>query len=77
MSFKYETKGGAPSEAETYSRLIENLKIAAQDAYTLGHLIKSQGKRHELKGQGFLAIGEMLELISRKVTDLATKGILQ
>jgi len=77
MSFSYETRSGLPSEADTYARLMDHLRRAAQDAFTLGHIIKAQGSAHEVKGQGFLAIGEMLELTAKKVTDLATRGILQ
>lgn len=68
----YETIGGMPSEPITYSRLIDRLRGASEDAYTLGHLMKANGD--DFRGQGFLAIGQMLELTCTNVTKLAMKG---
>jgi hypothetical protein len=70
-----ETEAGTFSEAITYSRLIEHLKLAAEDAYLLGHNMKANDDL--LRGQGFLAIGQMLEIVCTNVTDLATKGLRQ
>jgi hypothetical protein len=70
-----ETEAGAFSEGITYSRLIEHLKLAAEDCYLLGHYKKANGS--ELIGQGFLGVGQLLEQVCLRVTDLATKGIRQ
>lgn len=72
---KYETLGGLPSEPITYSRLIEHLKLAAEAAYTLGHIKKANDD--DLIGTGFLGIGQLLERTCIQVTELATKGIRQ
>lgn len=69
----YETKGGNLSSADTFSQLIEYLRLAEEACYTLGHYYKSVDDWH--KGQGFLAIGEMLRMTSTNVTNLATKAI--
>lgn len=69
----YETKGGALSSAETYSQLIEHLRLAEEGCYTLGHFYKAQDDWH--KGQGFLAIGEMLHMTIINITKLATHGL--
>lgn len=72
---RYETLGGQADEAATYSRLTEHLRLAAEAAYVLGHLRKANDD--DLIGQGFLAIGQLLEVAVKNVTDLATKGRLQ
>lgn len=69
----YETRGGQISEADTFSQLLEHLRLAEEAAYTLGHLSKMQGD--DLRGQGFLAIGEMFKLTIINVTNLATKSL--
>ena len=71
----YETVGGQASEAITYSRLIEHLKLAAECAMVLGHLRKANDDA--VIGSGFLGIGELLEKTCAQVTQLATKGIRQ
>lgn len=69
---KYETVGGQASEAVTYSRLIEHLRLAAECCYTLGHLRKANDDH--LIGSGFLGIGQLLEKVCTNVTNLAMKG---
>jgi hypothetical protein len=71
----YETKAGIFSEAETYAQLIEYLKLSAECAYSIGHHKKAND--NDLRGQGFLAIGQMLERVCVSVTDLATRGLRQ
>lgn len=71
----YETEGGQVSEAVTYSRLIEHLRLAAECCYVLGHVRKANGD--ELIGSGFLGIGQLLERMVGQVTQLAMKGKLQ
>ena len=71
---KYETEGGQASEAVTYSRLIEHLRLAAECCYVLGHLRKANGD--DLIGTGFLGIGQLLERMVTSVTHLATRGKL-
>lgn len=72
---RYETIGGQASEAITYSRLTEHLKLAAEAAMVLGHLRKANDD--ELIGTGFLGIAQLLEKTCMQVTELATKGIRQ
>ena len=69
----YETRAGYLSEADTFSQLLEHLRMAEEACYTLGHLAKMQGD--DLKGQGWLAIGEMYKLSQTNVTNLATKSL--
>lgn len=69
---RYETEGGQASEAITYSRLCEHLRLAAEACYVLGHLRKANGD--ELIGTGFLGIGQLLERAVTQVTSLATRG---
>lgn len=70
-----ETEAGNLSEATTYSQIIEHLRLASEACYTMGHYLKSNDD--DLKGQGFLAIGQMLEKCVVTTTQLATKGIRQ
>lgn len=72
---RYETSGGQASEAMTYSRLVEHLRLASECCYTLGHLRKANGD--DLIGTGFLGIGQLLEKMVDRVTDLATGKRLQ
>jgi hypothetical protein len=66
----YETEAGQASEAITYSRLTEHLRLAAEACYVLGHLRKANGD--EIIGSGFLGIGQLLERMVGQVTKLAT-----
>lgn len=72
---RYETEAGQASEAITYSRLCEHLRLAAEACYVLGHLRKANDD--ELIGTGFLGIGQLLDKMVGQVTLLATKGRLQ
>ena len=73
----YETRAGQVSEADTFTKLLEYLRLAEESCYTLGHITKAQGSAHELRGQGWLAVGEMLKLTQTQITKLATGRILQ
>lgn len=70
----YETRAGYISKADTFSQLIEHLRLAEEACYLLGHLNKADDE--ELIGQGWIAVGEMMKLTIRNVTNLATKGRL-
>lgn len=72
---KYETIGGNLSEQVTYGQLVEHLRLAAEASYALGHYKKANDD--DMTGQGFLAIGQLLERAVIQVTNLATKGRLQ
>ena len=72
---RYETKGGNLDESATYLQLIEHLRLAAEASYALGHFKKANDDK--LIGQGFLAIGQMLERCVEQVTALATGKLLQ
>lgn len=69
----YETRGGYISEADTFAQLLEHLRLAEEGAYMLGHLYKAQGD--DMRGQGFLAIGEMFKLTQVNITNMATKSL--
>lgn len=69
----YDTEAGNLSSAGTYSQLIEHLRLAEEACYVLGHFYKAQDDW--VKGQGFLAIGEMLHKTSINITALATRGL--
>lgn len=71
---KYETIAGQASESETFSRLLEHLRLACECAYTIGHLRKANDDT--LIGTGFLGIGQLLERMVGQVTTLITKGRL-
>jgi len=68
---KYETKAGQFSEGETYSQLVEYLRLASEAAYAIGH--NSKANDDWTRGQGFLAVGQMLEKTTNMVTKLATQ----
>jgi hypothetical protein len=61
------------TEAEVFTHLSEQLRLAEEAAYILGHYYKAQDD-FEL-GQGFLAVGEMLRMTQINIMNLATKGL--
>ena len=65
----YETLAGHLDESGTHMQLIEHLRKAAEAAYIIGHFKKANGDK--LIGQGFLAIGQLLEKTVEQVTKLA------
>ena len=71
----YETKGGAFSEGETFAQLVEYLRLAAEAAYTIGH--HNNSHNNTMRGDGFVQVGKMLEVIRNNVTKFATTGRLQ
>jgi hypothetical protein len=73
---RYETKGGTIDESATYLQLIEHLRLAAEAAYILDHYRKANDS-HPIIGQGFLAVGQMLEKTVESVTMLATGKLKQ
>lgn len=72
---KYETVAGQASESATFGVLLEHLRLGAECCYTIGHLRKANDDA--LVGQGWLAIGQLLERMVTQVTNLAMKGIHQ
>lgn len=65
------TIGGHASEADTFTQLLEHLRLAEEGAAVIGHLRKANGD--DLTGQGWVAISEMLHLMVINVTNFATK----
>lgn len=59
-----------PSRGETFSKLLEYLRKAQEEAATLAHL---EADNDKFKSQGWLAVSEMLGNTVRGVTRLATK----
>jgi hypothetical protein len=72
LRLPYETKAGSFDEAASFLQLIEYLRLAAEAAYAIGHSRKANDDK--LTGQGFLAVGQMLEMTAKNVTSLATQG---
>ena len=70
---KYEIMAGKVDEAATFQRLTEHLKYASEASYIIGHIRKWNGD--EPIGDGFLAIGQMLELMVGQVTKLANRRL--
>lgn len=67
---QYETKGGVPSIADTYAKVMDLFRQLEEQCYMLGHLHKAND--NELVGQGFLAVGEMMKMSQVNVINLAT-----
>jgi hypothetical protein len=62
-----------PTKSEVYSRLMEHLRLAQEDAATLGHLTIDESP---MTAQGWRAVSEMFRNTQVQVTKLATKGRL-
>lgn len=71
----YETEAGNFSEGSSFAQLIEYLRLAQESAAAIGHFKKANDD--EFRGQGFLAVAEMLGKTCDHVTDLATRGLRQ
>lgn len=72
---KYERKAGMFSEGDTYAKIIVLMDELQDQIDILGHNLKMQGPAHELKGQGMLAVAEMIKVIRVQFTNLATGKI--
>jgi len=65
-----------PTTGETYSKLIEHLRLAQEDAAMMAHLVREQGGvKEKVMADGWLAISEAIKLAQHKVTTLATMGL--
>ena len=61
------------SEADIFSHLLEQLRLAEEASYTLGHFYSAQDDFSH--GQGFLAVGEMFKMSQTNVINIATKSM--
>lgn len=61
------------TEGEIYTRMLDRIRKAQECCYILGHYYKAQDDWH--RGQGFLAVGEMMHMTEINVTNLATKAL--
>ncbi len=61
------------TEADIFSHLLEQLRLAEEASYTLGHFYKAQDDFEH--GQGFLAVGEIFKMSQTNVINIATKSM--
>lgn len=61
------------SEGDIFAHLLEQLRMAEEASYTLGHFYKAQNDFEH--GQGFLAAGEMFKMTQTNVVNIATKSM--
>jgi hypothetical protein len=61
------------TEADIFSHLLEQLRLAEEASYTLGHFYKAQDDFEH--GQGFFAVGEMFKYTQTNVINIATKSM--
>ncbi len=61
------------TEADIFTHLLEQLRLAEEASYTLGHFYKAQDDFEH--GQGFLAVGEMFKMTQTNVINIATKSM--
>jgi len=66
-----ETEAGQFSESVTFMRLIEHLRLAAEDAYMIGHHRKENGD--VVTGQLFIVYGQAFEKACEGITATATR----
>ena len=66
-----ETSAGTFSESVTFLRLIEHLRLAAEDCYLIGHHRKENGDL--ATGQLFLVYGQSFEKACEAITATATR----
>ena len=61
------------TEADIFTHLLEQLRLAEEASYALGHFYKAQDDFEH--GQGFLAVGEMFKMSQTNVINIATKSM--
>lgn len=62
-----------PTRGESFSKLIEFLRRAQEEAATLAHLYRDDG--NTTKSHGWLVISEGLKQMQKACTMIATKGL--
>lgn len=66
-----------PTQGETLARLIELLKQAQENAYTMSHLTRAMGGRKDnALADGWYSIGELLKRVNYQVIQIG-QGKLQ
>ncbi len=65
-----------PSTGETFSKLLESLRMAQEHSATLSHLHNDTDHKAKVMAMGWLAVSEALKEMQKQVTRLATKGRL-
>jgi hypothetical protein len=67
-----------PTTGETFSKLLEHIRLAEENAAMMAHLIRAQsrGAKDNALANGWLSISELFRRMSIKVTELA-QGRLQ
>lgn len=67
-----------PTKSEVYSRLMEHIRLAQEDAAMLAHLNNADGDAPGMViAKGWLNVSELFRTLAERVTRLATKGTLQ
>ena len=61
------------TEVDIFTHLLEQLRLAEEASYALGHFYKAQDDFEH--GQGFLAVGEMFKMSQTNVINIATKSM--
>jgi hypothetical protein len=66
-----------PTRGETFSKLLEHIRLAEEDAAMMAHLHNADANAHDrLIAKGWLTVSEALRLMGLKVTQIA-QGRLQ
>lgn len=63
-----------PTKGETFSKLLEHLRLAQEDAAMLAHLANTESKGRRL-AVGWIGVSEQMKLTIHAVTALAQKGL--
>lgn len=65
-----------PTTGETFTRLIEHLRRAQEEAAKLAHLHNDTDRASALMAKGWLTVSEGLKEMQKNVIKLATRGRL-
>ena len=67
-----------PTRGETYSKLLEHIRLAEENAAMMAHLVRAEGGgiKDNTVANGWLAVSELFRQMAIKVTHLA-QGRLQ
>lgn len=61
-----------PTKGEEFAKMIEYIRKAQECASTIAHLTRDEDKLHS---KGWLGIAELLQRMTKMITQLATRGM--
>lgn len=65
----------APTRGETFSKMLEHLRLAQEDAAMMAHLYNEGDSKSRRIAIGWIGVSEQLKLTIHAVTEMAQRGL--